>query len=55
MEMDNKAVVYTSNTGTTKEYAEIIGRRCGLPVMSLEEALVNLERNAVFSEEKINS
>ena len=45
MEMDNKAVVYTSNTGTTKEYAEIIGRRCGLPVMSLEEALVNLERN----------
>ena len=33
-----KAIVYTSNTGTTKEYAELLGKRTGLPVHSLNEA-----------------
>lgn len=42
--MDNKAVVYTSNTGTTKEYAQMIGERCGLPVYELEEAMLKCER-----------
>lgn len=43
--MNNKAVVYTSNTGTTKEYAEIIGKRYDLPVYSLDDAMMKLERN----------
>lgn len=33
-----KAIVYTSNTGTTKEYAELLGHHTGLPVYSLKEA-----------------
>lgn len=32
------AIVYTSNTGTTKEYAELLGHHTGLPVYSLKEA-----------------
>ena len=32
-----KAIVYTSNAGHTAEYAEIIGKKTGLPVCSLCE------------------
>lgn len=32
------AIIYTSNTGTTKEYAHLLGQNTGLPVFSLEEA-----------------
>ena len=32
------AIVYTSNTGTTREYAELLGHHTGLPVYSLKEA-----------------
>jgi hypothetical protein len=32
------AIVYTSNTGTTKEYAELLGHHTGLPVHSLKDA-----------------
>lgn len=43
--MDNKAVVYTSNTGTTKEYAEMIGAKYNLPVYDMDDALRNLEKD----------
>jgi hypothetical protein len=33
-----KAIVYTSNTGTTKEYAGLLGNKTSLPVYSLDEA-----------------
>lgn len=32
------AIIYTSNTGTTKEYAELLGHHTGLPVYSLKKA-----------------
>lgn len=32
------AIVYTSNTGTTKAYAQLLGQHTGLPVVSLEKA-----------------
>ena len=32
-----QAIVYTSNTGTTKQYAGLLGQATGLPVHSLEE------------------
>lgn len=33
-----KAIVYTSNAGTTKEYAEMLGEKTGLPVYSASQA-----------------
>ena len=33
-----KAIVYTSNTGHTAEYAKILGEKTGLPVYALSEA-----------------
>ena len=33
-----KAIVYTSNTGTTKEYAEIIEKKTVIPAYTLDEA-----------------
>lgn len=36
--MKTEAVVYTSNTGYTRQYAQLLGERTGLPVYSLEEA-----------------
>ena len=33
-----KAIVYTSNTGTTKEYAEIIEKKTIIPAYTLDEA-----------------
>ena len=39
-----KAIVYTSNTGHTAAYAEILGKKTGLPVYSLDEAKGQLEK-----------
>lgn len=36
--MNIKAIVYTSNTGYTAEYARLLGEKTGLPVYSLNEA-----------------
>ncbi|MEA4966032.1 MAG: hypothetical protein VB055_09455 [Oscillospiraceae bacterium] len=33
-----KAIIYTSNTGYTAEYAKLLGEKTGLPVSSLEKA-----------------
>ena len=37
-----KAIVYTSSTGHTTEYAKILGEKTGLPVYALNEALKQL-------------
>ena len=36
--MKATAIVYTSNTGHTRQYALLLGKQVGLPVYSLEEA-----------------
>ena len=36
--MKLNAIVYTSNTGYTKQYAELLGKETGLPVYALSEA-----------------
>ena len=36
--MNNNAIVYTSNTGYTAQYAKLLGKKTGLPVYSLAEA-----------------
>ena len=36
--MKPNSIVYTSNTGYTREYAVLLGEKTGLPVYSLEEA-----------------
>ena len=36
--MKPNAIVYTSNTGYTRQYAILLGERNGLPVYSLDEA-----------------
>ena len=36
--MKPNSIVYTSNTGFTRQYAMILGEKTGLPVYSLEEA-----------------
>lgn len=33
-----KAIVYTSNTGSTEEYAKLLGNELNLPVFSLQQA-----------------
>lgn len=33
-----QAIVYTSNTGSTEQYARLLGQEAGLPVCSLAEA-----------------
>ena len=38
-----KAIVYTSKCGHTAEYAQILGKRTGLPVYSLRAAETQLE------------
>lgn len=40
--MKPNAIVYTSNTGYTKQYARMLGKNTGLPVYSLEEAVKEL-------------
>lgn len=41
-----KAIVYTSNTGTTARYGALLGKRTGLPVFSLDEAKKKLPRHS---------
>ena len=36
--MKPNTIVYTSNTGYTREYAMLLGEKTGLPVYSLDEA-----------------
>lgn len=38
-----KAIVYTSNTGYTAQYARLLGEKTGLPVYTPEEAAKKLE------------
>ena len=40
------AIVYTTNTGHTKAYAELLGQKTGLPVLELKEASKKLPPNA---------
>lgn len=40
--MKADAIVYTSNTGYTREYALLLGEKTGLPVYSLDEAMKSL-------------
>ncbi|MBQ3561306.1 MAG: hypothetical protein IJM98_02695 [Oscillospiraceae bacterium] len=42
--MKPSAIVYTSNTGFTKRYAEMFGEKTGLCVYSMEEAKTRLEK-----------
>lgn len=44
------AIIYTSNTGTTKEYAMMLGDKIKLPVYSLEEAgtKVSAGKNIIY-------
>ena len=37
-----QAIVYTSNTGYTAEYARMLGEKTGLPVLTLNEAKKSL-------------
>lgn len=39
--MKQGAILYTSNTGYTAQYAELLGQKTGLPVYSLKEAVQN--------------
>ena len=41
-----KAIVYTSNTGHTAEYAKILSQKTGLPVHALSEAKASLPRGS---------
>ena len=41
-----QAVVYTSNTGSTEQYAKLLGQETGLPVCSLQEAKNTLNAGA---------
>lgn len=41
-----QAIVYTSNTGTTKQYAGLLGQATGLPVHSLEDGKKALSSGA---------
>lgn len=40
--MKPNAIVYTSNTGYTRQYALLLGQKTGLPVYSLDEAMQSL-------------
>lgn len=42
--MKPEAIVYTSNTGHTQQYARILGRRTGLPAYTISEAEKQLEK-----------
>ena len=44
--MKPSAIVYTSNTGFTAQYASLLGGETGLPVYSLEEAVKSLTQNS---------
>ena len=42
------AIVYTTNTGTTKTYAEMLGEQIHLPVYALAEAKKKLEKGTTI-------
>ena len=44
--MKPSAIVYTSNTGFTAQYASLLGGETGLPVYSLEDALKSLPQHS---------
>ena len=44
--MKPSAIVYTSNTGFTAQYASLLGGETGLAVYSLEDALKSLPQNS---------
>lgn len=44
--MNIKAIVYTSNTGYTAEYAKLLSERTSLPVYTLDEAHVSLDKGS---------
>ena len=44
--MRPEAIVYTSNTGHTARYAELLAGKTGLPFYTLEEAKGNLKKHA---------
>ena len=44
--MKPSAIVYTSNTGFTAQYASLLGGETGLPVYSLEDASKSLPRSS---------
>ena len=44
--MKPRAIVYTSNTGHTAAYAKLLGDRIGLTVLTLDEALANLNKGS---------
>lgn len=37
-----KAIIYISNTGSTAEYAKLLGKELNLPVHSLQQAKTNV-------------
>ena len=41
-----EAIVYTSNTGSTKRYAELLSQMIGLPAFALGDAKDKLSANA---------
>ena len=41
-----KAIVYTSNTGHTRAYADLLACKTGLPIYALEDAAKQLEKGA---------
>ena len=40
-----KAIIYTSNTGSTAEYAQLLGKELNLPVHSLQQ--VKRQQNCI--------
>ena len=44
--MKPNAIVYTSNTGYTKQYANLLGQKTGLPVYALSEAKAKLAQGS---------
>lgn len=44
--MKPTAIVYTSKTGFTRQYAQLLGKRLGLPVYSLEDALYGMDQGS---------
>ena len=44
-----KAIVYTTNTGHTAEYAALLGKETGLPVFPLSQAAIQLKKNTPIS------
>ena len=43
------AIVYTSNTGHTRQYAEMLGQKLQLPALALDKAITQLpEKSCVL-------